>query len=94
MKLATRILFFAMFSIAAVATRAATLAPSDETVRLPDYAVEAVRQSPAEREIARGLDEMKAQARIPLTVKVEIPLEANKGRPVLPDKAAKVAARD
>jgi hypothetical protein len=74
MKNSHLLLSLVILSLTVLSARATSLDKSSEVIQLPAYTVEAPRQTAAEKQIARNLDELRAAARTPMAVKVEVPM--------------------
>ena len=74
MKTSLYLLSLVSLSLTALSARAASPTEETEPVRMPVYVIEAPRQTPAEKEIQRCLDAMRAAAAKPLAIKIPLPL--------------------
>ena len=63
----------ALASVVATNARAAHSDTSSSPVNLPTYVVEAERGSPAESRVNHSLNALRALARTPVTVSIELP---------------------
>ena len=79
MKTSLYLLSLVSLSLTALSARAASPAEETAPVCMPVYVIEAPRLTPAEKEIQRALDAMRAAAAKPLAIKIPLPLpEAKK----------------
>ena len=92
MKTSLRLL--ALVSLSFTALSASTANPTEETapVQLPAYVITAPRLTPAEQEIKRSLDALRAVAAKPMVVKITLPLPEVKSPRVQPETKAHAVA--
>ena len=91
MKTSHLFLSLVSLSLTVISARSATNESANDTVELPVFTVTTPRQTEAERQIARNMDELRAAAKVPVAVSTETPLQAA-SRPAAPEptKAAPV----
>jgi len=93
MKKTHLLLALVSLSLTVVAARAANTPTKNDCVELPAYTVTAERQSAAEKQIARNLEELRDAAKAVVPVKAEIPLVTSVGRGAAKAASALILAK-